>query len=89
MKVSKTDYKTQKEMLTEYIGQHITYDNVDYILYDFLDIKITDDKENHYIEGILMDSNFNKNNIPVSVIFKIVYPQCCLGWDRLPPFPRK
>lgn len=32
MKVSKTDYKTQKEMLTQCIGQHLKYNNMIYIL---------------------------------------------------------
>ena len=40
VKVSKTDYITQKEMLTGCVGKQIVYKGVVYKLLDFLDIKI-------------------------------------------------
>ena len=40
IKVSKTDYITQKEMLTRCVGKEIVYKGVVYKLLDFLDIKI-------------------------------------------------
>ena len=71
MKVSKTDYKTQKEMLTEYISQHIIYQGKIYTLVDFFEYLVNDKP---IVECVLSFRDEESITVPIIEIFKVCYP---------------
>lgn len=89
IKVPKTDYITQKEMLTGCVGKEIVYKGVVYKLLDFLDIKIeSSDNILHDVQCLLIDENGKLCEVPIEYIFEVCFPQCCKDWSKLPPFSR-
>ena len=90
MKVSKTDYIAQKNILNEYIGKEIRYQGNDCKLIDILDITLgLDGNISHYIECILFDKNGERYEVFIGEIFEENFPQYCEDWSKLPPFIRK
>lgn len=90
--ISKFDYKTQKEMLEDYIGQYIVYNEDDYQLLNFIEVEITSTDyklPKYYIECLLIDKYKNKVQVCVNEIFKIYFPPYCKKWSTIPPFIRK
>lgn len=88
VKVSKTDYVTQKEMLNKYLGKQIDYQGGVYRLLEFLDIKIeSSDKVSHDIQCILIGKDGKLCSVFIRYIFEIYFPQYCKDWSKLPPFP--
>lgn len=90
--ISKFDYKTQKEMLEDYIGQNIVYNEDDYQLLNFIEVEITSTDyklPKYYIECLLIDKCGNRIQVCVNEIFKICFPQYCKKWSTIPPFIRK
>lgn len=71
MKVSETDYKTQKEMLTKYIGQHIIYQGKMYTLVDFFEYSVNDKP---IVESVLSLGDKKSITVSITEIFKICYP---------------
>ena len=89
IKVSKTNYITQKEMLNEYIGKQIVYKGVVYKLLDFLDIKIESlDNVSHNIQCVLVDEKGKRCEVFIEYIFEVCFPKYCKDWSKLPPFSR-
>ena len=71
MKVPKTDYKTQKEMLTKCIGQHIIYQGKMYTLVDFFEYSVNDKP---IVECVLSLGDKKSITVSITEIFQICYP---------------
>lgn len=69
-KISKFDYKKQKELLSKYIGQNIIYNGLIYELIDFFEYtnKIS------YIKCVLRKDRLKSITVPINIIFEICYP---------------
>ena len=81
MKISRFDYKKQKELLEPHIGENILYKNKFYKIEDILSgpIQVTwEDYNRDTIWIICVLSNDNETiNIPIEELFKILYPYLC------------
>ena len=81
MKVSKTDYKTQKEMLTKCIGQRITYKDTEGVL-EAVEIgellhNPDDINLNKYWDICVLRCNNQFIYPKIYEVFKIFYPHLC------------
>ena len=81
MKISRFDYKKQKELLEPYIGEDILYNNTIYNILRISSgpIRVSGDdynKDTIWCVCILSQDN-NLLNIPIEELFNILYPHLC------------
>lgn len=70
MKVSKTDYKTMKEMLSPFLLKQVAYNSKQYHFMDYCQYTVNDIL---YIECILCIKDETKT-IPIIEMIRICYP---------------
>ena len=81
MKISRFDYKKQKELLDSYIGEEIIYNDKKYTIVKFMsgDIQVTG--SNYNIDTIwtvcILSQNKEMIELPINILFKICYPHLC------------
>lgn len=67
--------KTQKEFLSEFIKKSITYNNIEYIFQDFLDIEVCDSDNNRRCEHycVLQHDDEPGITVPLEELFNLLH----------------
>ena len=81
MKISRFDYKRQKELLDCYIGEEIIYNNEKYKIVKIISGDIQVMGVDYKIDTIWTVRVLSQNNkikeVPIDNIFKVCYPHLC------------